>query len=358
MKILIEKSILDKITNILLNFIDKKDFSNITSHIFLMAKDKILTLKATDYEIGIKYEIDNVNIQIEGEATVNGKNFFNIIKILNNSSTILKTSGENLLIEQNSSKFKLPMFNSQEFPSFPNIENKENFQINPNLFIKSLKKILPAIDTNNPKFELNGCLIQSEYENITFVATDTKRLAFCKILNQEQNIKENSIIIPKKAIIELQKLFFEKLELFLDEKILIAKSNDFEFFTKLINGKFPEYQRIIPTELAQEITLDKNLVLQKIKQVSIISQDIKISIINKEVLFENLYKENAEAKSKFFIETEILEKIVIKTNSKYLTDFLSNIDEEQFTIGYNNPSVPFMLISQNLKTIVMPIVDQ
>ena len=357
MKIVVDKIILDRITNILLNFIDKKDFSEITSHIFISAENGTLTLKATDYEIGINYKIKNLNIQIDGQATVNGKNFFDIIKILNNSPTILETDNEHLLIEQNSSKFKLPMFKSSEFPEFPTISNKETFEINPNFFIKSLKKILPAIDTNNPKFELNGCLIQSSQENITFVSTDTKRLAFTQIKNQNEYTKEKSIILPKKAIIELQKLFFETLDIFLDEKVLIVKSTDFEFFTKLINGKFPNYEKIIPHQLNYQIPMSKELIIQNIRRVSIISQDIRITIENQKVLFENLYKENAEAKSSFFINENYSEKIIIQTNGRYITDFLSNIESENFIIGYNNFNVPFMLIDENLKTIIMPITD-
>ena len=355
MKIVINKSILENVLNSLLNFIEKKDLSQITSHILLIAKDTVLTLKATDYEIGLSSIISNVVIEEEGVATVSGKKFFDIIKILNDTDTILESIDGNMIIKQKKSKFKLPMFNSNEFPSFPEIENKKKFEISPSLFVKSLKKITPAIDTNNPKFELNGCLIDVKSENINFVATDTRRLAITKIENKSDS--EISIIIPKKAIVELQKLFFNELDIYLDEKILIAKSSNFKFFTKLINGKFPNYARIIPSDIKLLIELNKDTILEKIRQVSTISNEIKITFNESEIIFESLNSENAEAKSRFDLVTNLTEEIYIKTNSRYIIDFLSQIESNRFILGFNESSVPFVLVSENFKTIIMPITE-
>ena len=104
------------------------------------------------------------------------------------------------------------------------------------LLVKSIKKIAPAIDTNNPKFELNGSLIDIKDGFINLVATDTKRLAITKM---EKETEHNfSLIIPKKAISEIQKLFLDTIEMFYDENTLIASSTNFQFFTKLISRGF------------------------------------------------------------------------------------------------------------------------
>ena len=184
---------------------------------------------------------------------------------------------------------------------------------------------------DNPKFELNGCLIDVKQDRINFIATDTRRLALTSISNS--SLKEIAIIIPKKAIIELQKLFFNELNIFLNDKVLIVKSSNFKFFTKLINGKFPKYERIIPSQLKQKIELNKDMVIEKLKQVSIISQEIKITIKNQNILFENLHKENAEAKSSCFINNQNLDEIIIKTTSRYIVDFLSNIEGLKYRFG-------------------------
>ncbi len=105
---------------------------------------------------------------------------------------------------------------------------------------------------------LNGALIDIKSDKINFVSTDTKRLAIYTL--KKANDKEFSLSIPKKAIMEMQKLFYEKIELFYGDNILIAKNEKFEFFTKLINDKFPDYEKVVPKEIKQ-----KSLELQKFK---------------------------------------------------------------------------------------------
>ncbi len=357
MKIIVNKSIFENVLNSTLNFLEKKDFTQITSHILLVAKESKLIIKATDYEIGINLEIKNVDIEEEGVATANGRKIFDIVKILNDTDTIIETQNDTLLIKQKKSKYRLPMFNPIEFPTFPTLENKRKFEINPHDFIKALKRVTPVIDTNNPKYELNGALINLIDDKIDFVATDTRRLALVELKKEEK--QENiEIIVPKKAITEIQKLFFNELNIYLDENILIVKSSNFILFSKLINGKFPNYQRIIPKELKIELKLNKNDVIEKIKQVAIISKEIKISINKNEIIFENLRKENEEAKAIIEYNSNLEEEISIKTQSRYIIDFLLNTEEREFILGYNDFNLPFLLKSDNFITIIMPIITE
>ncbi|MDX9756542.1 MAG: DNA polymerase III subunit beta [Sulfurimonas sp.] len=238
MKITIQKSIIENILIHSQPFLEKKDTSQITSHVLIDASNSKLTVKATDYEIGLQIYTDNVNIIEDGTVTSNGKKLLDIIKILKDGNINLEIKNDMLYISQSNSNFKLPTFSYKEFPIFPTYEGKPQISINSHSLIESLKKVTPAIDTNNPKFELNGALIDIKNNNINFASTDTRRLAVVSIENQ--NNSELSIIIPKKAIIEIQKLFFDNIELYYDETSLIIHSNQYTFFTKLINGKFPE----------------------------------------------------------------------------------------------------------------------
>ncbi len=354
MKISINRNVLE---TILLNtqpYLEKRDLSQITSHLFLIAKENQLEIKASDYEIGLNYHTNNINIINEGVATANGKKLLDIIKILKDDDVILESIQEYLYIKQKNSKFKLPMFNPEEFPKFPTIENKPKFNINSTDLVRQIKKIAPAIDTNNPKFELNGALIDIKNDCINIVSTDTKRLALSKI--QTSSPEELKLIIPKKAINEIQKLFFDEIEIFYDEHVLIAKSNNFLFFTKLINGKFPEYERIIPKEKKYKLNLNREKIIEAIKQISIISNEIKITFKKDNILFESLNDDNIEAKTQIEFNTGLEEEIYLASNSRSILDFLGQIEENNFTLGYNDSAVPFTLESENFLTIVMPII--
>ncbi len=354
MKITISKSILE---NILIHagpFLEKKDTSQITSHVFLNASNNQLTLKATDYEIGFLVTVNDINIEQEGSITSNGKKFLDIIRILKDGNINLEVRNNMLHIEQGSSKFKLPTFSHEDFPEFPSYENKSRISIESHTLIESLKKITPAIDTNNPKFELNGALIDIQNDAINFASTDTRRLAVVNIANSSDN--QLSIIIPKKAIVEIQKLFFDNIELYYDQTNLIIHSNQYTFFTKLINGKFPEYSRIIPKETKYNLVLPKANMIDSIKQITTISTDVKITFGSNSITFESLSDDNIEAKTEISITTGFTEPFSIAINSRYLLDFLNSINSSEFTMKLNEGNLPFILSDENFITVVMPIV--
>ncbi len=354
MKVTINKNVLE---NILLNtqsFIEKKDLSQITSHVLIEAKENQLEIRATEKESGIEIKSQNANIEEEGKATANGKKILDIVKILKDEDVEIYTQNNYLHINQKHSKFKLPMFNPNEYPSFPIIDDKAKFDIDNQTLIRSIKKIAPAIDTNNPKYELNGALINIKENKIDFVATDTKRLALVEI--ERKNEKPLSIIIPKKAINSIQRLFFDEIEIYYDKNTLIAKSPDFLFFTKLINGNYPNYERVIPQTLHHKFTLNRDQMIDAIKQISIISEEIKITFTPKSVIFESLNEDNVEAKTEIEQEIEIEDEIYIAANAKHLLDFLTHIDKNIFEIGINDPQLAFMLKSENFITVMMPII--
>ena len=354
MKITISKSIIE---NILINaqpFLEKKDTSQITSHVYINVDEKNLTLRATDQEIGFEVSTELVNIISTGSITANGKKLLDIIRILKDTEINLEVKNEILYISQSNSKFKLPTFSYNDFPTFPSYDAKPRISIDSHSLIESLKKITPAIDTNNPKFELNGALIDIKQDSINFASTDTRRLAIVTIPNTSDN--ELSIIIPKKAIVEIQKLFFDDIEMYYDDTNLIIHSKQYTFFTKLINGKFPEYTRIIPKDIKNSLVLPKAKMIESIKQITTISSDVKISFLSDVIIFESLSDDNIEAKTEINFTTNFSEEFVIAINSRYLLDFLNSINSSEFTIGLNEGNLPFVLIDANFKTVVMPIV--
>ncbi|MFA5427283.1 MAG: DNA polymerase III subunit beta, partial [Sulfurimonas sp.] len=133
-------------------------------------------------------------------------------------------------------------------------------------------------------------------------------------------------------------------------------SNQYTFFTKLINGKFPEYSRIIPKEVSKTLTLPKATMIEAIKQITTISTDVKITFLNNSIVFESLSDDNIEAKTEINYETNFSSPFVIAINSKYLLDFLNSINSSEFSIGLNESNLPFVLNENNFKTVVMPIV--
>ena len=354
MKIAISKSVLENILVHAQPFLEKKDTSQITSHIYFEASDNSLTVKATDYEVGLLINSDQITLYEPGTVTANGKKLLDIVRILKEGDVVLELQRDMIHVQQGRSNFKLPVFNSSEFPLFPSYEGKPKIEINSHLLIESLKKITPATDTNNPKFELNGALIDIQSSTINFVSTDTRRLAIVNVNNQSET--ELSLIVPKKAIVEIQKLFFDDIEIYYDNTYLIIKSAQYTFFTKLINGKFPDYSRIIPKESANTLLLPKGMMIDAIKQITTISNDMKLTFNSNQILFESLSDDNIEAKTEIAFNTGFQNPFILAVNSRYILDFLAQINATEFTLGLNESNLPFVLQENNFKTIVMPIV--
>lgn len=354
MKVLIKKNILETIIINTSSYLDKKDLSSITSHIFINAKDSTLTIKATDNEIGLSYKSQNVNIVDEGIATANGKKLLDIIKSLKDGEVILETIQNHLYIKQNNSKYRLPMQKADDFPDFPTIENKKRFNINAANLSKSLKKITNSIENTNSKIELTGALIDIKNNSINLVGTDTKRLSVYT-LDIESQSEPFSIIIPKKAIVEIQKIFYENIEIYYDENIFIAISQNFEFFTKLINGRYPDYERVIPKESKININLNREKMIEGIKTISMLSEIIKITINKENITFESINNDNSEAKTVIEQKFAIEDNIILGVKNRFILDFLSSIEDSEFTLSYNDVGLPFVLSSEELKTVIMPI---
>ena len=215
------------------------------------------------------------------------------------------------------------MYKFEDFPNFPTVENKNKFEVDAVMLGRSLKKIFPSIDNNNPKFELNGAFIDIKQNYINIVGTDTKRLSVFRLETPTQS--EFSLIIPKKAIGEIQKLFFDKIEIYYDDTTLIAQSSNFEFFTKLINGKFPDYNRVIPQEIKKRLRLSRDKMIEGIKTVSIMSESTKIIFAPQTVSFESIVEDNSEAKTSIDFATGLENEIYVGVKNRYLIERLERL---------------------------------
>ncbi len=354
MKIKAQKQIIESILINLQPFLEKKDASQITSHILFQADNDKCTIKATDGEIGLEITTDNIEIDHPGTFTAHGKKLLDIIRILKDDLIILEIIDNTLIIKQKHSKFKLPTFDPDAYPQFPMIENKAKVSLDSLSLIQNLKKIAPAIDTNNPKFELNGALINIKENSTDLVGTDTRRLAIATI--ESNNEQPLSLIVPKKAILEIQKLFLDQIDIYYDETNLIINNNNYFFFTRLINGKFPDYERIIPSTIKHQIVLPKKEMIDAIKMITPISQEIRMTLLSNSIIFHSLSSDNVEAKTEIELDTGLEDKFEISFNSKYLLDFISQVVNNEFLMEFNEPSLPFIVKNNNFITIIMPIV--
>ena len=129
----------------------------------------------------------------------------------------------------------------------------------------------------------------------------------------------------------------------------------FEFFTKLINGKFPDYERVIPKDIAIRFELSRDKMVEGIKTISMLSDQMKITFSKESITFESIIEDNSEAKTMIEFQTGLEEDISINVKNRNLIDFLQSIEDEKFEFGFKDKNLPFVVSSKELLTVISPL---
>ncbi|MBW6487508.1 hypothetical protein [Sulfurimonas sp.] len=312
-----------------------------------------LEVKSSDYERAIIFkEIDFVSSDLTdadfAPMSIDGKKLLTTLRAAKTDEAMIELHAEHIIVKSGRSKIKI-----ETLANTQNIEiatgNGSSFNLGSK--IGQFEQILHSVDTNNPKFELNGVLVQVNNGVFNIVGTDTRRLA---AITSETDIENTSIIVPKSAISNIVKLFagFD-VSAEIDDSILTVYTANVSFQTRLINGKFPEWQRIMPQSFSQTITMGREKLSELVKEASLFDQQIKITIKDSTILLEDF--EGATKVEDAFSDENA--DIMFAVNAKSILDFLGSFDDDNVQIGFNGANLPVMLIaSPSYREVVMPII--
>lgn len=324
--------------------------------ILLQAESGEMIFKATDMEIAIEYRDRNIEIMEEGSIIVPGRYFMEIAKRLPDEEIIISTDGYSVLIRYSGSEITVNGFDQEEFPAFPQVTGEVRGTFNLSELQKDVKEvsIAGAFDESRPI--LTSILVEIEGSAITMVATDTHRLALKHTVWQSQGEKESAkALIPARVLRELAKGASEEEENV--EVVIGANQVSFSlgstlFISRLVEGKFPNYQPVIPEEskfiARAEVnaahllsTLDRAAVMVK-DQAREKAGKVKLILENESL---TVYSHNADVGKisesiPVFQSGQDLELVV---NSRYFLELLNAIDSETLVIKFTGPSTPIVM---------------
>ena len=256
MKFEISRSDIFKCISHLQGIVDKKNTLPILSNILIEAKDNSLTLSSTDMDISIIEKI-NCNIMEEGSTTINSQIIYDIVRKLNDNSNIeiISNNGKLLTLRADGSRFSLACLPKEDFPIIDMSNEGTTIKINSQVLFKLIDKTKFAISNEETRYFLNGLYFtifnENNLTNVTLVGTDGHRLAKSSF-QIDQNIEEiPGVIIPKKTINELSKLLSDidtEIDIVISSNKIIFYINNLIFISKLIDGSFPDYKRVIPSD--------------------------------------------------------------------------------------------------------------
>jgi DNA polymerase III subunit beta len=345
--------------------VERKHTLPILSSVLIETKNKKLRIVGTDLELQISTEIDGIDAE-NSVFTVSARKFLDITRSLPAEIDItLQASTDLLKINAGKSKFSLQLLPANDFPQMQLSDTEGlKFSVSADAFRDLLTKIQYAMAVQDIRYYLNGILLSINNSMLIAAATDGHRLAIDSIQLDVESTKQLDVIIPRKAVIELIKLLSDNndpIEIQLSATQVVFKQNSFELRSKIIDGKFPDYKRVIPSGYTKTILINRQLLNQSIARAAILTNDKNKGI--RVVLTENNLRiichnnEQEEAQEDLEIEYNN-EPIDIGFNVQYLLDILNNVSCETIQLSLND-STSSLLINipgeDNFNYVVMPM---
>ena len=345
----------------------------ILSNIILEAKDDKLILSSTNLDI---YCSDKIKAEVlkSGEVSVSAVTFFEIIKRLPSGSEVLMImeEGENeIRLTCGRSKFNLSTLKTDDFPIISDSDLSTNFVLSADELIRIIDKTKFAVSNEETRYYLNGIFLhKAERNSIQFlraVATDGHRLAQYDIPLPQGAEDITGIIIPKKTIYELRKVLDDAngdVSVSLNENKIKFSFNDLKVVSKVIDGTFPDYTKVIPQKNDKNFKTNNSDLKNAIDRVSAVaaneeskSKAIKFCIEN------NSLSLSAESQSKGSANEMIDvnysgDKVDIGFNSKYIIDICNEVDGDEISISLSDSISPAIILDktdENLFFVLMPM---
>ncbi len=351
MKFQIPKSKIYKSISHLQGIVDKKNTLPILSNILIEAKNNNLTLSSTDMDISIVEQL-NCTVLEEGSTTINSQIIYDIVRKLddNNDIEIISNNGKLMTLRASGSRFSLACLPKEDFPIIDQANEGTSIKINSKILFRLIDKTKFAISNEETRYFLNGLYFNLHKNGnktlVTLVGTDGHRLAkFSHELDQDTN-QVSGVIIPKKTIFELSKLLSdidEDIEIIISSNKIIFYIKELVFISKLIDGSFPDYKRVIPNDNNNIIEVSRNKLLSAVDRVSTIANEkspvIKFKLLKDIINLNTINNENSTATEDLNLKYEG-DEFEIGFNSKYIMDLVNNLEDENITISLKDSSSP------------------
>lgn len=345
----------------------------ILNNILIRAMDGNIKLITTNLEIGITHT-SRGKIEEEGDFTVDSKIINDYISLLPNKRVNVVKEKEALQIECENFKTKINGQPAEEFPLIPVVEKNNTYLVDVEEFRKTLSQVVFAVSANGSRLELSGVFLNFKADKLIMAATDSYRLAEreLKIITQKTDEDGKKIIVPARTIQELIRILSnskegeeenKQIEISVSENQILFTIGSTELVSRLIEGQYPDYKQIIPTNFKTKAIINKNELSRAIKASAIFSK-IGVNDVNldfpkdkNQVIVSSISGQTGESVINLNAEVSGEDNGVV-VNYRYLLDGLNSTQEDNVVIEIidnNTPCVLKLEKEKNYLYIIMPI---
>ncbi|WP_338847082.1 DNA polymerase III subunit beta [Massilia sp. W12] len=345
--------------------VERRHTMPILANVLIKKQGERLTFLATDSEVQISTSAVLGGSEENIATTVAARKLLDIVRALSETSNVaLQLDGRRMTVAAGKSRFALQTLDADAFPV---VAPAENYSASVTLPQKTLKHLFSMVHFSmaqqDIRYYLNGLLLVLDGEYVMAVATDGHRLAFCQVKTEEQ-FERQEVIIPRKTVGELQRLLEElddPVQIDLAQSQIRLRFSDIELVSKLVEGKFPDFNRVIPRGYGNHFTLDRAVLQHSLQRAAIMTSDkfkgVRCMI---EPGVMKISSTNAD-------QEEALEEIEIDYggasldlgfNVSYLLEVLGNLKTEQVQFSFGDSSSSALVTIPNdgdFKYVVMPM---
>ncbi|ABL01806.1 DNA polymerase III, beta subunit [Candidatus Ruthia magnifica str. Cm (Calyptogena magnifica)] len=350
---------------IVISVVEKKQKLPILSHVLIQLKDNLLTLTTTDMEIEIRAS-QIIKNQEEISFTIYAKDLIDIIKKLSEDIIIeFIIESSKIYIKVNKNSFELNTSNHQDFPSLPKIKNSDIIKIKRHVLKDLIENTSFSMGSQDIRTYLNGLYLEIDKNSIVVVATDGHRLSIGKVKQTHNLSNKKSVILPRKAVFELTKLLnkngYKEIDIHLSDNYFYLISNNTTIISRLIDGNFPNYLQVLPTNFNNIIIINRLAFLNSLQQASIFVEErtkgVKLVFKNSKLHIFS-HSERGQAKTQINIKN-FDKEIEIAFNINYLISILEKLHTNEINmIVPDGKSQSCLLSSMNddiYQYVVMPM---
>ncbi len=343
--------------------VERRQTMPILSNVLLSARENRLRISGTDLEVELVAAAE-VSLQQPGDLTVPGRKLLDIIRTLPDKSTVtLAREGEKMLVRGGRSRFSLSSLPAAEFPIIEDINAQHRLQIRAHDCRRLIDKTHFAMAQQDVRYYLNGTLLETDGTCLRAVATDGHRLSWCEVALEGKGRELQQIILPRKGVLELQRLLDGEgeIEMAIGTNHIRVQIGEVRFTSKLIDGKFPEYGRVIPANPPRIMTAVRENLRAALQRTAILSNEkyrgVRLTFAPGllTVQAHNPEQEEAEDQIEVGFSGEELE---IGFNVSYLLDALAAVDTENVEVALTDANSSCLIRAPgdaSVKYVVMPM---
>ncbi len=364
MKFTASRSTLLKPVQAVIGVVERRQTMPVLANLLLVVKAQQLSVTATDLEVELLARVELDKVDSGGEITVPGRKFLDICKALPEGAAVqVQLEGDRLIVKSGRSRFVLGTLPAADFPVVDEVEAVHKLDLGQAALLALLEKTHFAMAQQDVRYYLNGLMLETGRKMVRAVATDGHRLALSELSLGDQKAGAHQVIIPRKGVQELQRLLTGDgdVALAIGRNHVRATIGDIRFTSKLIDGRFPDYERVIPKPQGNVLRAGREVLRQALQRAAILSNEkyrgVRLEVAEGTLRIQANNPDQEEARDELEVEYSG-EALEIGFNVNYLLDALAAVGGEQVELGFVDANSSCLITAPggaDSRYVVMPM---